>query len=270
VPLPAFLTSVNQIGFDSYVLLVGAVSVGAPDPADGGRGRILLWATQARLAPDGQYLADPHGTLVFPVAGYYRGSTLMLSATNPTLTFSFGKVPLTNFDLSFTLKRSMDNEPGASLYAQAICARIPNYGPVAYLTGMCNESGILPAAGTFITGPYHPRAAAPAADVRPHGVSLASLSLRRPTAATAGSVTATLALTRGATYPAADHRVGILLVDGRGQPLGVDYTAQRTATDAHGNVAKVTLTIPAGTPMPSHLKAYVTTDVFPLASRELY
>jgi hypothetical protein len=83
-------------------------------------------------------------------------------------------------------------------------------------------------------------------------------------------VTATLALTRGATYPAADHRVGILLVDGRGQPLGVDYTAQRTATDAHGNVAKVTLTIPAGTPMPSHLKAYVTTDVFPLASRELY
>jgi outer membrane protein assembly factor BamB len=40
VPLPAFLTSVNQIGFDSYVLLVGAVSVGAPDPADGGRGRI--------------------------------------------------------------------------------------------------------------------------------------------------------------------------------------------------------------------------------------
>lgn len=270
VPLPAFLTSVNQIGFDSYVLLVGAVSVGAPDPADGGQGRILLWATQARLAPDGQYLADPNGTLVFPVAGYYRGGTLMLSATNPTLTFSFGKVPLTNFDLSFTLKRSMDNEPGASLYAQAICATIPNYGPVAYLTGMCNERGILAAAGTFITGPYHHTAAAPAANARPRGVSLASLSLQRPTPAAAGSVTATLALAHGASYPAADHRLGILLVDGGGQPLGIDYTAQRTTTDGRGNVAKVTLTIPAGTPMPGHLKAYVMADVFPLAARRLY
>jgi hypothetical protein len=172
----------------------------------------------------------------------------------------------------------MTNAPGASLYAQAICAEIPNYGPVAYLTGMCNETGELPAAGTFITDPYNPgttrhrsRASAiPAANVRPHGLSVSSLSLVRPTPTSAGSVTTTLALARGASYPAADHRIGLLLVDASGQPLGIDYTAQTTTTDGHGNIAKVTLSIPAGTLMPSHLRAYVMADVFPLAVRQLY
>ena len=72
VPLPSFLTSVNQIGFDSYVLLVGAVAVSPPDSS--GRGRVLLWAMQAHKGAHGVYVADPHGTLVFPLAGYYRGS----------------------------------------------------------------------------------------------------------------------------------------------------------------------------------------------------
>ena len=37
---------------------------------------------------------------MFPLAGYYRGSTLMLSVHGPTLTFSFGKVPLTGPSIS--------------------------------------------------------------------------------------------------------------------------------------------------------------------------
>jgi outer membrane protein assembly factor BamB len=306
VPLPAFLPSVNQIGFDSYVLLVGAVSVTPPDAS--GQGRILLWATQARKTANGSYLADPSGTLVFPLAGAYRGSTLMLSDQNATLTFSFGKVPLQRLDFDFTLDPSMRNQPGASLYAQALCATIPNYGPAVYITGICNTDGVLPAAGTFITNAYQAPRAAPtarkthrparrrprrrrssavaftgrargsaaaaapvaAANQRPTGLSVGSVTLQQPTPATAGSVTATLALAPGARYPANDHRVGILLVDQNGQPLGIDYTAQTTATDRHGNISSVTLTIPAGTVMPSHLSAYVMADVFPLAQRQLY
>jgi outer membrane protein assembly factor BamB len=276
VPLPAFLPSVNQIGFDSYVLLVGAVSVGRPNPARGGTGSILLWATQARRGPHGTYLADPHGTLVFPLAGYYRGSTLMLSAQGATLTFSFGKVPLQRLDVGVTLDRSLHNRPGANLYAEAVCADIPNYGPVAYLTGQCNTNGILPAAGTFITDRYRPgssqarTASATPVNIKPPGLRVSSLSIQRPTAATAGSVTTTLARAHGARYRARDHRVGMLLLDQHGRPLGIDYTAQTTATDSRGNVAKVTLLIPAGTSMPTHLTAYVTADVFPLVKRQLY
>jgi outer membrane protein assembly factor BamB len=290
VPLPAFMASVNQIGFDSYVLLVAPVAIGRPDAA--GRGRILLWLTQARLGPHGQYLADPHPSLVFPLAGSYSGSTLALSVHGATLTFSFGKVPLENLNMGFTLAPSLKNQPGASLYAQALCAAIPNYGPATYLTGLCNAEGILAAAGTFITGPYqappgraasrsrhrHPvaftgRAAAGAVDPanrRPAGVGLRSIVLQQPAPGAAGSVTATLALAPGVSYPAAEHRVGILLVDPSGQPLGIDYTDETTSPDARGNIRQVTLNIPAGTSMPSHLGAYVMTDVFPLAQRALY
>jgi len=265
VPLPAFMTSVNQIGFDSYVLLVATVAVGRPDSS--GQGRILLWATQARRAPDGQYLADPHGTLVFPLAGSYRGDTLLLSVQNAVLTFSFGTVPLRRLDMRFQLGRNLRARPGASLYAEAVCARIPNYGPAAYLTGLCNAEGILPAAGTFITSGYP---ATGLANRRPRGLSLSSVSLERPTPATPGSVTVSLGLGRGVRYPAADHRIGVLLVDRSGQPLTVDYTDQSTSVDTHGNVKGVRLVIPAGTVMPSHLTAHVMADVYPLAAKPLY
>lgn len=284
VPLPAFLPSVNQIGFDSYVLLVGAIAVRPADGAHRRRGSILLWATQARRGPHGTYLADPHGTLVFPLAGYYRGSTLLLSVQGATLTFSFGKVPLQRMDVDFTLNPSLRNQPGASLYAQAVCAEIPNYGPAAKLSGLCNADGIMPAAGTFITDPYRAPAPRPlmaraargesrplvAANAKPRGLALSSLSLLGPTATSAGTATASLRLARGTRYPAADHRVGVLLVDGSGHPLGIDYTAQTATADARGDLARVALTIPAGTPMPSHLSAYVIADVFPLAKRQLY
>jgi outer membrane protein assembly factor BamB len=265
VPLPAFMPSVNQIGFDSYVLLVGTVAVGRPDSS--GQGRILLWATQARRAPDGQYLADPRGTLVFPLAGSYRGDTLLLSVPDAVLTFSFGTVPLRRLDMRFQLDRDLRARPGASLYAEAVCARIPNYGPAAYLTGLCNAAGILPAAGTFITNGYP---AAGLANRRPRGLSLKSASLKRPTPAAPGSVTVSLVLGRGVSYPAADHRVGVLLTGRSGQPLGIDYTDQSTGVDAHGNVRRVRLVIPAGTVMPSHLTAHVLADVYPLAAKPLY
>ena len=169
--------------------------------------------------------------------------------------------------MRFQLDRTLHSRPGASLYAEAVCAEIPNYGPAAYLTGLCNSQGILPAAGTFITNPYP---GAGQADRRPRGLSVSSITLQQPTPATPGSVTAALALARGARYPAADHRVGVLLVDGSGQPLGLDYTDQVASTDGHGNVTAVRLVIPAGTKMPAHLTAYLMADVFPLASKRLY
>ena len=265
VPLPAFLPSVNQIGFDSYVLLVAPVAIGPPDAS--GEGPILLWATQARRGPQGSYGADPNGSLVFPLAGSYEGNTLLLSVKGAVLTFSFGQVPLRRLDMRFQLDGALRARPGANLYAEAVCAEIPNYGPAAYLTGLCNPDGILAAAGTFITNAYPSTGGAAR---KPPGVAVSSVTLQQPTGATAGSVTVTLALARRARYPATSHRVGILLLDQAGQPLGIDYTAQTTSTDSRGNIRSVKLTIPAGTTMPSHLFAHVMADVFALAHRQLY
>ncbi len=161
-----------------------------------------------------------------------------------------------------TLGRAVSGSQPAPRPRGQRCATTP-----ATLTGLCNAEGILPAAGTFITNPYP---SSGAANRPPPGVAVASVTLQNPTAATAGSVTATLALRRGARYPAANHRLSLLPVDDTGTPLGVDYTQQTTTTDPRGNVASVKLTIPAGTVMPSHLKAYVISDVFRLAQRQLY
>ncbi len=265
VPLPAFLPSVNQIGFDSYVLLVGTIAITPPDAS--GTGSIILWATQARKGPHHTYLADPHGSLIFPLAGQYRGDTLMVGVRGAILTFSFGQVPLQRLDLGFQLSHSLVAQPGASLYAQAACADIPNYSVATFITGLCNTEGNLAAAGTFITNRYP---SSGSADRRPAAISIASLTLQSPTATTAGSLTSKLRLAHRRRYPAADHRIGLLLVDQNGQPLGLDYTAQSTTTDKAGNIVTVRLTIPAGTSMPQHLRGYVIADVFPLVSRQLY
>ncbi len=264
LPLPAFLPSVNQIGFDSYVLLVGAIRVGRPGA--GGAGSILLFATQARERARGAYQADPRGTLVFPLAGTYRANTLLLSVQRATLTFSFGTVPLAQLDMRFALGHSLQALPGASMYAEARCDQVPNYGKATFLTGVCNAGGTLAAAGTFITSAYP---AGGPANRRPPGLSVAAVGFKAPTAVTAGAVTVRLALPRGARYPAADHRIGVLLIDGGGRPLGLDYTDQRTSTDRAGNVSSVELALPAGTTVPPHARVYVLADVFPLYTRTL-
>jgi outer membrane protein assembly factor BamB len=264
MPLPAFLPSVNQIGFDSYVLLVGALRIGAPNRS--GTGRILLWATQARLGPGGRYLGDPKATLVFPLAGLYRRDTLLLSVKRALLTFSFGQVPLQRLDLRFQLDHALRAQPGASIYAQADCDQVPNYGPATKLTGICNEQGLLAASGTFMTNAYPSSGGAGRV---PRGLSVRSIELSRPAAAAAGAVTVRFALARGTRYPAADHRIGVLLVDGSGAPVGLDYTNQITTADAAGNVAQTRLAIPSGTVLPAHVRAYVISDVYPLVSRQL-
>ena len=265
LPLPAFLPSVNQIGFDSYVLLVGAIRVGRPGPGGGG-GSILLWATQAREDARGSYVPDPRGTLVFPLAGSYRENELRLAVRRATLTFSFGTVPLQRLAMSFPMGRSLQAGPGASLYAEARCDQVPNYGKATFLTGVCNTDGNLVAAGTFLTQAYPPGGRA---NRRPAGLAVASVRLTAPTARKAGRVIARLALARGARYRAADHRIGLLLVDGSGRPIGLDYTDQHTITDRAGNVSRVELELPARTALPSHVRVYVLADVFPLYTRRL-
>jgi hypothetical protein len=98
---------------------------------------------------------------------------------------------------------------------------------------------------------------------------VSTVDLQAPTPVTPGTLTATLALARGARYRARDHRVGLLLVDASGQPLGLDYATQSTVTDGRGNVSRVSMTLPAGTAVPAKARLYVIADVFPLYSRQL-
>ena len=267
VPLPPFLTSVNQIGFDQYELLAGTLSKTPPDA--NGEGRVLLWVIATRRGRGGVRVADPKGGFGFPIAGRYRGDTFLLQRRDLPLTFSFGEVPMDRFELRGRLAPDRRTRPGASLYAEAVCTEVPNYGPQLIAIGLCNAQNILPASGTFLMGPYSRRGRA---NVRPRGVRLGALALQRPSASGDGAATADLRLHgRRARYRARDHVVSIVLTDAdTDDPVAIDYVKSTAVeADARGNARNVKLTIPRGTELPARVRAYLVTDAFPLASRVL-
>jgi hypothetical protein len=95
------------------------------------------------------------------------------------------------------------------------------------------------------------------------------VSVRAATISVPGAVTVRLALARGARYRATEHRIGLLIVDRAGQPLGLDDTDQRTLADADGDNSSVSLAIPPGVAIPRYGSLYVISDVFPLDVRRL-
>jgi outer membrane protein assembly factor BamB len=265
VPLPPLLASVNQIGFDSYDLLAGPVATSGPDAR--GEGSVLLWVVGARRGADGIARADPRGGFAFALAGRYRDDSLALRSDALSLTFTFGRVPFRRFELRAQLDRRGRALPGSSLYAEVTCVDVPNYGPVLYLTGICDDEGTLGASGTFLARRYDGRGGA---NRRPAGVSLGDVALTRPGAAraAAGEAVATVRLARGAAFRAREHALGLLLVDdATGVPVALDYERLTTpAADARGNLTGVRVRIPAGTALPARVRAYVIADVFPLGS----
>ncbi|MGA2013705.1 MAG: PQQ-binding-like beta-propeller repeat protein, partial [Solirubrobacteraceae bacterium] len=254
VPLPAFLASVNQIGFDSYDWIASTIART--------RHTVLLWVTGARRTAGGRDVVDPRSPFGFPLAGRYRGSSVILSSPSVSLTFSFGAVPLRRFTLRGSLAPDLSFAPGASLYAETVCATVPHYGPELAFTGICNPGGVLAASGTFITGAYRG-----AARRRPSGVRAGRVQLREPTATAAGSADVRLA---GARLPAARRHVVTILLAGGADPVALDYRRDSTeVTDRAGAITGVRLTIPRGTALPPNLRAYVIVDAFPIADERL-
>ncbi|HYP48316.1 MAG TPA: hypothetical protein VEQ61_06725, partial [Thermoleophilaceae bacterium] len=265
IPLPTLLPSVNQIGFDSYDWIVGTLAKSPPDA--GGEGSLLLWVVGSRKDGRGVRAADPRSSFAFPLAGRYKRDSFAVSQRGVPLTFSFGEVPLRRLDLRGQLTRSMSTL-GAGLYGEVFCPEVPVYGGGLELLGLCNRDRILVSTGTFITRAYEGRGRA---NVRPQGLSVRGVRLERPSAMQAGAVSATFGLARGARYRARSHVVAVLLTDGAtGAPLSLDVKKNtRVSADRRGNLTSVRLRLPAGTQLPQRITAYVVTDAFPLAVREL-
>ena len=266
VPLPPIVPSLNQIGFDSYDMVVGALAVSKPDAS--GEGSLLLWAVSTKRGRGGVRVADRRGAFAFPLAGRYRDDSVIVSQRGLNLTFSFGDVPLRRFELRMQLDRGLRSRGGGALYVEVNCPDVPVYGPAFIAIGLCNDSLTLPASGTFVTGRYGSRGPA---NRRPRGVSVQSLDLNRPTATTPGDAVATMRLAKGASFPASGHSLAILLTDAdTGAPVSLDYKrALSTRSDTRGNLQRVRLRLPVGTILPARVRAYVVADVFPMLARQL-
>jgi hypothetical protein len=256
VPMPAFLPSVNQIGFDSYDWIASTVARKG--------NRVLLWVVGAIRDRRGRDAIQPRSAFAFPLAGRFRGNAVILDSPGVPLQFSFGSVPLRRFELRGRLGPDLRFNAGANLYAETVCATVPNYGPELTFTGICNPQGVLAASGTLLSQEYHG-----SANVRPAGVRAARVVLRRATAKRAGNASVRL---MGSRLPSAQrHVAAILLTDERTQaPVTLDYRADTVLrTNAGGGIDAIGLTIPHGTRLPRRLGAYVIVDAFPLAQTVL-
>jgi outer membrane protein assembly factor BamB len=248
VPLPSFLPSVNQIGFDSYEWLVGVLSAGD--------GKLLTWVVgikpgkRPRHGPQ-PWVADPSEGFAFPLYGTYKDDAFELGLKNMTLTFSFGPVPLDLLEFRGRLNKDMTTS-GPNLYAESTCAKIPNYGPfLPTTTRLCNQDGKIIVGGTYLTQRY-----VGSANAKPKGLAVSSLDLTRPTSTADGKAVATLSKPTAAA--------SILLTDASTlEPVPLDYAAD---TKVSGN--QVTLTIPAGTSLPATVRAWAIAGVYPLQTKD--
>jgi outer membrane protein assembly factor BamB len=267
-PIPTMLPSLNQIGFDYIDWIIGAVDRTPPDAQS--RGQVLLWAVGAKRDANGVLVADPQTRFALPLVGEYQNDAFIVSNQKSILPITEIPIPFDLFELRGRLGNDLKVKPGASAYAETPVLSIPNFGPKLVFAGLANNwIEKLTVMGTYITRPYDERGAA---NRRPDGLSVSKIDFIPPTAAQAGKVTAHLQLAPGASYPGDQHLGSIVLIDEATlAPVYFDYhTNLSSEVDASGNLSTITLTIPAGTKMPTATKAMVIVDVFPLHEEVLH
>jgi outer membrane protein assembly factor BamB len=266
-PIPTMLPSLNQIGFDYIDWILGAVERTPPDAE--GRGQVLLWAIGAQRGANGVLAANPQTRFIVPLVGEYQNDAFIVSNQKSILPITEIPIPFDLFELRGQLGEDLKVKPGAAAYAETPVLSIPNFGIKLVFAGLANNwIEKLTVMGTYITRPYDERGSA---NRRPEGLSVSKIDYVPPTSAQVGAVTAHMQLAPGASYPGDQHLGSIVLIDETTlTPVYFDYFANLSREiDAAGNLATITLTIPAGTQMPASAKAIVMVDVFPLHEETL-
>jgi outer membrane protein assembly factor BamB len=224
VALPSFAASVNQIGFDSYDWLVATAALSERGERTGA---VVLLVRGAKRGTNSGWALDPASQFRFAVAGVYDGDALNVTAHGVDLPFSFGDVPMERFDLRFQFDDDLVARPGASMYAETVCADVPFYGPlITEFTRLADAEGRMSSAGTFLMRVLDPGLAPPRAL---SATSVASVNVIRPTPTTPGSVAIAVS---GIVRP---DELSVLLIDAEtGELLAMPASAKEETRSIDG------------------------------------
>jgi outer membrane protein assembly factor BamB len=259
VPNPSMMTSLNQIGFDSYDWIVGTVEIDDPDSAN--RGRFITWSIGGQPDADGPLVPYRGTEFMFPMTGRYQNDAFILENRNLQFEVSGIQIPFRHFEMRGQMRDDFTVMPGAAVYAEVSPFNDPVYGPLLAAGGLVNKNMKVVASGTYLTRalPADHRTA-----TRPENVRVSRIDYVKPTLSAPGRVTVTL--DQDGQYRSADHLTSILLVDdSQGEPVWLNYRLlTEEVTDATGALRQVILHLPKGTPVPGKPRAVVMTDVFPL------
>jgi hypothetical protein len=262
VPIPPMLPSLNQIGFDYMDWIIGVVAITEPDLDRSGK--IILWGIGGRRDENGFLVADPASDFTVPFTGIYQGDAFIVTNRSFQMEVTGIPIPFNLFQLRGQMGADLRVRPGATAYADTKVLSIPTFGPLVVLAGLANNWWQkLLAMATYVTRPY---GRGGRANRRAAGVSVGSLIFDPPTRRENGMVVAQLEYAEGVSFPRDRHRGGILLVDAaRTEVVTLDYHHNlSTAADEAGNLATISLSLPARTALPEMMDAVVLLDVFPL------
>ena len=250
-PLPTILPSYNQIGFDSIHYLVGIV--------EGTADRAIAWGVGATpTGPDGATVIDPNSDVRFAlIFEYDRGNVTMENRQGFTIEFNGFSLPFEFFRVSTTMAPNGDVMKSPAIATRAVCSDVPIYGPFIQSLGYCNpDSDVIMAYGAAELAPHEGGTqTAPSglwdnhtASVEPRMVDDEERQILS-VALTGGSITA------------ADHNIGILLIDpNTNLPIVADYVNGTEAVDGEmETTAELDVTgLPAG-----EARVYVMLDTYP-------
>jgi hypothetical protein len=238
------MPSYNQIGFDSLHYLLGTVQ------AQGGAG--VAWMVGAKLpAGGGPSVVDPATQAIFPMAFDGAGDLTTLDAASglQVQIMSF-TLPFQSFRLSLGFLPGGDAVGTAQLTGSAVCGGIPFYGPFLQQLGLCNpQTDVIRVLGAANVAKRTDLPAPPAAGT----VTFAQAN---------EAITATIA---GSSLLLSEHLAAILVLDGSGQPVTLDYgTGTTRTTNPDGTLA--TVTVPTkGVTLPAQMQAILMIDTTPAA-----
>jgi outer membrane protein assembly factor BamB len=264
VPFPAMMTSLNQIGFDSYHWIQGIIDRTEPD--ENGEGSFIVWSIGAVRNENGELVPDPATEFTYPLSGRFMNDFFTMENKGVVFDVSNVRIPFNLFQLRGQFGSDLSVRPGASVYAEVSPFSDPYYGPLLILGGLVNKNAKLVAGGTFMAEKYSGMA-----NKRPDGVTVTALNYSKPALLKKGYVKAAINIEKGFSWNPDEHIPAIILVDAdRLEALSFDYRKLLTySKDSSGNLAGIRLDIPAGTKLPARLTAYVMLDVFPLLRMEL-
>lgn len=255
VPQPPMMTTFNQIGFDSYNFLLGAIEV------DDVNGRFILLAAEGTpgLAPT--LLLPARTAIVFN--GRFDDAFFSIETDEFAVDVSSVHIVLDLFRASGAMAGDL-SAPNLNVYAEVKCANVEFFGPALALLGLCGaDSGKMIANATASLEPYDA-----GLGVAPADLSVDSIDVS-PTGGLEGHgyVEATFDAN---TYVADEHLAVIVLVETvSGQAVEMTYgSLTEVFENGSGHLDKVRLSLPDGVD-PTGLKAYVTFDLFPMHSEIL-
>lgn len=222
------------------------------DAPKGPGGQLALWAVEAEPGPRG--VARPRATgAVLAWGGRFEGDAVALNLLAPLgRRWPWREVALAGRLLPDLRMRA------ASAYVEADAW--PAWVPDALVQ---RWPAWRAAPATFATRAYPKEGMA---NRRPRGVKVTELRYLAPTEQADGHAIVAIGLSKGARYPVAEHRGGVLLLDPvRHVPVPLDYaTNLRQHADAAGNLTRIELLLPAGSVVPDTIDLVVLADVFPL------